>query len=593
MKNTLLISLVLSAFTHSFSTQANPYTGKIKSEIVAESITPNSQNQYLLGVWIKIAPGWHTYWKNPGESGLPPKVQWDTSQGLKFSEFEWPAPIPFVFSRMKSFGYKNETLLPFTVTLPGKKSTSSDFPHEISGLLKILVCKDVCVPEKIPLRFTLPPKEIFSDFPKWRQRIVQGDTPFSADTSMIEEEPSGLLAMILFAFIGGLILNLMPCVFPMISIKALEITNESGEKPSIIKTKAIAYTAGVLLTFWIFALLIFFLRNLGSHVGWGFQLQSKGFVIFLILLFHLMALNLLGVFEVGTSWMGIGNSLANKKGWGGSFFTGILSVVVASPCTAPFMGVALGYALAQPTHFALFVFTGLGLGLAFPFTILGFVPSFTKYLPKPGAWMVTFKKVLSFPLFATVAWLIWVFAQQAGHAALLQILIALVLLSLVAYLYGETLQLKRGGTKSRQISTVSLVIALITAIYFLFQASLTSTQNEKVVWEPYSKTRLELLRSQGQPVFIDFTAAWCITCQVNEKMAINRSAVMEKFKEKNVILMRGDWTNENAEITEALASYGRSGVPVYVFYGKTPHGEPRILPQILTPQIILNELEKI
>jgi thiol:disulfide interchange protein DsbD len=552
----------------------------LSAEIVAEHLDPVTPNRYSLGLWIKIAPGWHTYWKNPGESGLPPKMVWENSDSFKFSEFEWPTPVGFVFNNIKSQGYKNYVLLPFTVEVL-KQATSP----EISGTLKILVCKDVCIPERIPLKFQLPPQKVFSAFGEWRKKITNEEPKFDYSSSEGEAESHSLFLMILFAFMGGLILNLMPCVFPMISIKALEVAAE----PKAIKAKSLAYTAGVLITFWIIAGLIFFLRDLGSQVGWGFQLQSKGFVAFLILLFHLMALNLVGVFEVGSSVMGLGGSLTKKSGWIGSFFTGILSVVVASPCTAPFMGVALGYALSQPPAFAWAVFTGLGLGLAFPFTLLGFLPAFSKHLPRPGSWMVTLRKFLAFPLFATVAWLIWVLTQQAGHQSLIQILMALVLMSLGAYLYGDILQNPRSTRNATRLAGVGLGAVVVVTIYLLLHS--TQVQPHQKLWQSYSKSKISEYLKSKQPVFVDFTAAWCITCQVNKQVALNRSAVMDKFREKGVILVKADWTNEDPEITEALASFDRLGVPLYVLYNRS--SKPYVFPQILTQQMILNELDKL
>jgi thiol:disulfide interchange protein len=570
------MGLSLLLFLFSLTAHAGP----ISAEIVAENLDPISENKYSLGIWIKIQSGWHTYWKNPGDSGLPPKMNWDDKESFKFSDFEWPMPVPFLFNNIKSQGYQDKVLLPFTVEVL-KQATSP----EISGTLKILVCKDVCIPEKLPLKFQLPPQKTFSAFGEWRKKIVHEDPKFDYDALKHEPESQNLFFMIIFAFLGGLILNLMPCVFPMISIKALEISAETKS----MKAKSIAYTLGVLVTFWLFAALIFLLRDLGSQVGWGFQLQSKGFVAFLILLFHLMALNLVGVFEVGSSFMGIGGSLAHKNGWIGSFFTGVLSVVVASPCTAPFMGVALGYALSQPPIFAWAVFTGLGLGLAFPFTILGFVPGFSKHLPRPGAWMVTLKKILAFPLFATVAWLVWVLTQQAGHNSLLKILITLVLMSFAAYLYGDILQNNRSTKKATRLAGITLGAVVVLTVYLLLQS--TQSQPNKKIWQPYSKTKIAEIVKSKQPVFIDFTAAWCITCQVNEQVALNRSAVMDKFREKGVILIQADWTNEDPEITEALTSFGRSGVPLYVLYDRS--GKSFVFPQILTQQMVLKELDRL
>lgn len=406
----------------------------------------------------------------------------------------------------------------------------------------------------------------------------------------------GLLSVIFFALAGGLILNLMPCVFPVLSLKVLSLASKGQSAASEQRLHGVAYTAGIIVTFMLLASILIALRAGGEAVGWAFQLQSPWFVSLLIFLFFSFGLSLSGVFEFGTSFMGLGNNLASKSGYKGSFFTGVLATAVASPCTAPFMGAALGFALSQSWLVAMLVFFFLGLGMALPFLVLSFSPALMKFMPKPGAWMNTFKEFMAFPMYATVLWLLWVLGNQVGVNGMAIVVGACILLA-----FGLWLLQKRTvvGPFWRNANAVMATIAIVVAFYSLQSPMLESrpmTQSyagggddEYMVanYEAFGTARFEELQAEGKPVFINMTAAWCITCLANEQTTLSSERVIQAMADQGITYLKGDWTNQDPEISRVLDAFNRPSVPLYVYYpgaGK----EPVILPQILTPSIVVD-----
>lgn len=401
-----------------------------------------------------------------------------------------------------------------------------------------------------------------------------------------------------FAFIGGLILNLMPCVFPILSIKVMNFLQVSGEDPKKAKLHSWVFGAGILISFLILAGLLLLLRAGGQELGWGFQLQSPPFIAFMTFLMFGLGLSLMGVFEIGNSLMNVAGSAKTGEGLKGSFFSGVLATVLATPCTAPFMGTALGAAITMPAFAALLVFGVLGIGMAVPYIILSSFPVLLKKMPKPGAWMETFKQFMAFPLFATAIWLAWVFGQQVGIDGLTNLLIGLLLMSMGIWILNRW--------KAPQISNVSriisraFVILLITGGFFISASSSADQSGESasptdsygMEWEAYSKKQLDQHLAENRNVFIDFTAAWCITCKANERVVFSSDEVKEKFRDLDFVMIKADWTNRNPEITRALESFGRNGVPLYVIYNEELE-EPMILPELLTPGIVMDALNKL
>jgi thiol:disulfide interchange protein len=407
------------------------------------------------------------------------------------------------------------------------------------------------------------------------------DVPVAATAAGVSQSLYAILA----AFLGGLILNLMPCVFPILCLKVLSFASLGGSTRKKALLSSAAYSGGILVSFWALAGTLMVLRAGGEQLGWGFQLQSPYFLIGLVVLLLAMSLNFFGTFEVGGSWTGVGQGLASQEGNVGSFFSGVLATLVATPCTAPFMGTAVGFAFTQPPYMTLLIFTSLALGLAAPYVVLALSPSLVKLLPRPGQWMVTLKQGMGFLLLLTVLWLVSVLALQVQLASLFHVLLALLGISFGLWLWGL------GGKKKRVIAVLFIAASSYWALTRGVHRESRMEASEHERWEKYTEEAVDKAVHEGQAVFIDFTAAWCITCQVNEQVALEVDSVKKKFEDKKVRLFKADWTNQDAQIAKKLESYGRQGVPLYVFYPGANQA-PRILPQILTPQIVLDELDK-
>ncbi|MEO0558266.1 MAG: thioredoxin family protein [Bacteroidota bacterium] len=444
-----------------------------------------------------------------------------------------------------------------------------------------------------------------------------------AEPSPVQGPQSATLGLgwaLLFALGGGLILNLMPCVFPILSIKVLGFAE--GKDNATLRRNGLAFGAGVLVSFWVLAGALLAFRAAGAGLGWGFQLQSPPIVAALAALMVLIGLNLLGVFEIGNGLASAGARADQKSGRSGAFLSGVLATIVATPCTAPFMGAALGYAIAAPVTSSLLVFTALGVGMALPYVLLSYFPKWTERLPRPGAWMVTLRQALAFPMFATAVWLLWVFGLQVGMNGVALLLMALVLLALATWFIGHW-PAHSASSKTRTITRGLAVLSGVAALALAIPAAsggagtgvvlngqprvlqgggtsiaIGTSDSELAAlglgtgegdWLPFTSASVDQMVADGQPVFIDFTAAWCLTCQVNKKTTLHTDAVDEAFERHGVTRVRADWTNRNPDITAMLDRFGRSGVPFYVLY---PGGdaEPILLPETLTPGIVIDAL---
>lgn len=432
------------------------------------------------------------------------------------------------------------------------------------------------------------------------------DVPLDGEESgLLTEEPDSLSALsarfliiLGFAFFGGLILNLMPCVFPILSIKVMNFMQMSGHDSKEVKKHGFLFGAGVLISFLFLAALLLLLRAGGQELGWGFQLQAPAFIAFMTFLMFGLGLSLMGIFEIGSSLISVAGKAGTGEGLRGSFFSGILATVLATPCTAPFMGTALGVAITLPASTALTIFAMLGIGMATPYILLSSFPTLMKYLPKPGPWMETFKQAMAFPLFATAIWLIWVFGQQAGIDNLARLLFGLLSLSMGIWIIHRWKAVAISG-KARIISRSIATLLIIGGFLFsalsspqIIDSETTSTDNYGISWEPFSHQLVDDYRAEGANIFIDFTAAWCITCKANERIVFSSNRVKDRFNELGFVMVKADWTNRNPEITRALESFGRNGVPLYVIYSESLD-EPMILPELLTPGIVLDALDKI
>ncbi|MDN5781003.1 MAG: thioredoxin family protein, partial [Luteimonas sp.] len=410
----------------------------------------------------------------------------------------------------------------------------------------------------------------------------------AAGTRAGSDAPALTIGVLLLALLGGLILNLMPCVFPVIGLKILGFVEQAGNNRRAITVHALTFTLGVLVSFWALAGVLAVLRAGGEQLGWGFQLQSAPFVFGLAVLLLVFALNLSGVFEAGVRATAVGSRLHARSGLAGSFFSGMLATLVATPCSAPFLAPALGAALALPVAQSFVVFTVIALGLSLPYLVLSVFPRLVERLPRPGAWMETFKQLMAFPLYATVGFLLWVLAGQLSEAGLLNALLALTLVALATWLYGRFSAPTRTATR-RRVASVAAAALLLVAVGWGWPKAAAPTA---VTWEPWSAARVAELREQGRPVYVDFTARWCATCQVNKKVVFGSPELLAWFREHDVATLKADWTNSDPAITSELARWERSAVPFNLAYPAGAVGsEPVVLPEVLTPRIVLDAFQ--
>ena len=405
---------------------------------------------------------------------------------------------------------------------------------------------------------------------------------------------SGIAGAIALAFVGGILLNLMPCVFPVLFIKGLALVQSSQHERHRLRAHGWVYTLGILVSFWVVVAVLIALRAAGRQLGWGFQFQSPTFLALMAMLLFFLGLALAGQFEIGLSLTSAGGSLAQKQGYAGNFFTGVLAMVVATPCTAPFMGAAIGYALAHPAWVSFVIFTALALGLAVPYLALAYFPGWARLLPKPGAWMEVLKQAVAIPIFGTVIWLVWVFTQLAGSSALMGLLAAFLLLAIAGWFLGRW----PGKTGAAAVATVILIAAIATPIWAVrtFGASAQPISAQTApgnTWQPFTPALVAQSRAQGKPVFVDFTASWCLSCQVNERLILDRADVQQRLRDSGAVLIRADWTNQDPDITQTLAALGRSGVPTYALYPADPTAPAHVLPEVLTPGIVISALNSL
>ncbi|MGJ8564346.1 MAG: protein-disulfide reductase DsbD family protein [Alphaproteobacteria bacterium] len=675
----LIISLFLSGLTAHAAESERVDTGFVQAQLISTHSQVAPGQTFHIGLRTVLDPHWHTYWKNPGDSGEPVQITWDAPQTLSHGDIIWPLPDTVPTGPIVNYGFEGRPVFP--VAFEVSKDAVVGEVLSVDADVYYLVCKDICVPEdaKLSLDLTVGEPVIhergkdligyaiqtapkrgtiksaiaedgddvvisFENLPEGAdisgahffpyaqgvldhsapQKLSKGKTGFTLRTTasydwengtpetaagvlrfsqdgapmgqevLVEiggdmpstatqgAKPStasglGLWGAIIGAFIGGLILNLMPCVFPVISIKALSIAKQAHSAPSQVRREGWIYTAGVVATFLVLTAILLGIKAAGNQIGWGFQLQSPQVIAALAILLFLVGLNLLGTFDIGTGLQNTGGSLTQKSGGAGTFFTGALAVIVATPCTAPFMAGAIGYALAQPAIITFAVFMALALGFAAPFLLLSYMPRLLSTIPKPGPWMVRFREFLAFPMFGAVVWLLWVLTQQAGEKGLLIVLASMLLFGFAIWLY-------KGGSIITRLLAAIAVIGAVSLPFALHPKSVELTYSSMEAW---STERVAELQAEGQAVFIDFTAAWCVTCKANKKLVLDKPDVQAIFQQTNTAFLVADWTNKNDVIARELASHGRSGVPLYLYYPAGNNAvKPQILPQLLTKSVI-------
>jgi thiol:disulfide interchange protein DsbD len=687
------------------------------------------------GLYFKLEPGWHIYWKNAGDAGEPPHIHWTLPAGITADPFEFPAPKRLPLGPLMDFGYEDEVLFPFTLNVA---KTIKPGQAVLQAKVDWLICRERCIPGKAELEIqqnisagshhsSFKPDPLIKRFidrlPKplpasakanfqptptgFRLTVETGQRETSAeffpeDQDIIDnpapqkltptakglildlkkdaelaanpaklrgvlelsggrayeivalpgsiaaavgvgepsqqqaagaeaptyqaaaKESSGpssgsaaqgsssadraasgfwwtLLRSTGLAFLGGLLLNLMPCVFPVLFLKGLALVHSGHNELHKLRTHGLIYAAGILVSFWALVGVLLGLRAAGATLGWGFQFQSPVFLALMAGLLFFLGLSLAGQFEIGLTLTSAGGELAQKHGYTGSFFTGVLAVVVATPCTAPFMGAAIGYALSASAAVTFAVFTALALGLAAPYVALTLHPAWTRWLPKPGAWMEVLRQAVAVPIFATVIWLAWVLAGAYGAGALAALLSSFLLLAVAGWFLGRW-PAKRWATA---VAGVILLVVIVLAVYaqrstydkaelgaIADMVNKGQIARADSISQPWSAEAVSRSQAEGRPVFVDFTASWCLSCQVNERVALGQPSVQQAFLAANVVLLRADWTRHDEAITQALTALGRSGVPAYALYAPG-QSEPQMLPEVLTPGIVTDALSKL
>lgn len=732
--STVQVSFAQDAVNSSITTMEEhaSQSDHMQASLIFEDEAIQPGHPFWVGIHLKLDENWHSYWKNPGDSGMAPVIEWTLSEGFSAAPIIWPTPKKFSVNEVVGFGYEGEAVLLAQITPP--ESITSQEPLEIGAKLRWVVCSNSeCVlgesstsakqavttqtpkasgdtaalfararaqlPKKnedakafrkedlIELHVKLPEdssnhtlahasfypennsaidhtiepvltassdhyivtlkegateeakaqqlkgvlvvhdtdaKEIshamdievaiadrnetsiigMLDLPKKAQYLSSLVDSSAKPVAPNNEYEGGLGMALLLAFVGGMILNLMPCVLPVLSFKILSFVKLSGQSRALTFKHGLAFGAGVLLSFWVLAGALLILQTYGHAVGWGFQLQEPLFVGILAALLIVFSLSLFGIFEIGTSvtsWAGQAATSSNRNAFVGSFLSGVLATAVATPCTGPFLGTAVGYAVTLPAFLALLIFTSLGLGMAFPYLLLAGFPKLLRFLPKPGPWMVTFKEIMGFVMLASVLWLVWVFGAQTDSTAVILLLAGFFCLTMGCWIYG-----KWGASltnKATRIIGTTMAVACFFAGGYVILNSTSFTEvvhhthevaigDEKPDWETFSPERIAELQSQGIPVIVDFTAKWCLICQANH-MVMSSEDVDQKFTELGVVKMKADWTKRDAVITEALRKYGRNSVPLYLLFGTDPAQPPQILPQVLTQDILLEHLNTI
>ncbi|MAP93591.1 MAG: cytochrome C biogenesis protein, partial [Ponticaulis sp.] len=678
-------------------------SGHAQVDVVSEQSVVVPGQTFRMALHLDLDYGWHVYWKNAGDSGLPPELYWDDGIDVEATEFSFPAPHEQPLDILLNYGYEDELILPFEVTVP---ETATD-QLDLSGTASFLICEAICIPEDAPFSVSIPVGEsteinpdtealfervdaqlpmafdgeavidrsetpwtlsLQSDvvraafdagivnarfFPEDHQILHPPKQPVSlgAEGVSLQLQPSGrtvaddlagvlvledvdhnrvafdltatsgsaiaaaagtpfeipgeagsateamsvasLLGVLGLAFLGGVILNLMPCVLPVLFIKARSLLPLAGsDQMSEIRWHGILYSLGVVACFFALGIALAMLRAAGEVTGLGFQLQYPPVVAALVLLMFVLGLNLLGWFDFGSSLMGVGSGLADKGGHTGAFFTGLLAAFVGAPCVGPFVGAATGVLIDQPVAIILLVFGMLGFGMAAPFLLISLFPKMVSALPKPGPWMERLKQFFAFPMFLTAVFFLWVLSTQAGSLAVAMVGVAATLIAFAIWLFKSAPSGKTGRTIVFGVAALIFVFGAVVVPFAIrslggvgvdASGNVTASGGYDEIWSPETVASLQ---SEGRGVFVDFTASWCVTCQVNKRTTLQSGSVQKAFEDQDVTLLIADWTSRDKTIADELAKFGRAGVPLYLYYPKSG-GDPVILPQILSPSLVI------
>ncbi|MDB6111306.1 MAG: thiol-disulfide interchange protein DsbD-like protein [Pedosphaera sp.] len=713
----LLLLLLGAAFFGVFQTPA-AHAAHTQASLVLASETVRPGETVMAGIHLRMESGWHTYWRNPGGSGMPTTINWKLPTGVTAGEIQWPVPEKLPADELTTYVYKDDVMLLVPITIAPNAPTG---PLDLKAQVSWLECNMSCIPGKADVQTTLnvgaeskasanaalietwrkklPVAKPDLAAKAWWEKPASGDTraiifewpgagpaesadffPFGDDKFevLLKAEPqagdggkirlkkeikklegnwpeqiSGLLVQqsggesiahevalpiagtgnqgaaapssapaaktlllpvatgstsllkwLAYAFLGGLILNIMPCVLPVIALKILGFVNQGKKDPREVRKLGFIYGAGVLASFLVLAALVIGVQLVGHAASWGMQFQNPQFLVGMTVLVTLVALNLFGLFEITLSGraMGAAGNLASKGGSAGAFFNGVLATALATPCTAPFLGAALGFAFTQPPVIIVLIFLTVGAGLAAPYVVLCWQPSWLKFLPKPGAWMERFKVAMGFPMLATAIWLFTLAAPNFGGSGELWLGLFLVLVAVIAWVWGEFVQ--RGRSRRGLAAGLSFALCFLAYAYVLegqlhWRSPVSVAGNQSfrtsadgIEWGSWSPEAIQSARATGRPVLVDFTAKWCLTCQLNKKTSLEIPSVRAKLKEINAIALIENSSKKDATVVAELNRYQRAGVPLVLVYPRDPEAPPQVLPEVLTPGIVLEALEK-
>jgi thiol:disulfide interchange protein len=691
----LLCWLLVAVAPHGF---AQTYQGKqlVRAELLADTTAIVPGKQFTVGLLLRIAPGWHTYWKFSGDAGLPTELKWKLPPGWKVGDIQWPIPLKTIDpGDIETYGYENEVLLMQEITPPRNIDSSS---ANVSTEANWLVCEKICIPGSATLQLDLPVastsqpantdvfaryrrllpqnlpapnvaradwSRVGSDlrlkitsetlakypaidfFPLPEQETIVGhpavqsrnnneivfriplesapkDLSSMAGLVVFAQQPNGdsraawqitsapavsvsqpapargIFTFLLFGFLGGLILNLMPCVLPVISLKIFGFVQQAGQSRQKIFRSGIAFTIGIFAWFIALAVLLIALKGAGRDVTWGgFQFTNPYFVLALSVIVLVFALNLFGVFEVSLPQSATRSllSTSERKDLLGSFFQGVFATVLATPCTAPFLGTALGFAFTQSAAIILAMFIAIAAGMSAPYLLLSAQPAWLRFLPRPGPWMLHVKQFMGFLLLATLLFLLYVVGAQRGLEGAIWASCFMLVISVACWMKGAFVVPTASAVKRIVVLVLMLLLVIGSGVYFIgdkFQSAKIASADSQIRgdWQPFTPERLQTELEQGRTVFVDFTAAWCLTCKFNEASVLEARDVREAFQRHGIVKLKADWTNGDPVITKLLQQFGRPGVPLYVLYPAKDE-EPIVFPEVLTKSMVLEKLESV
>jgi thiol:disulfide interchange protein len=641
---------------HAKVSNEQPY---VTAKLIADTTAIQPGKPFKLGVELSMKSGWHTYYKESGDAGLPSKIIWHLPAGFTAGPILWEKPSKFDDSGIVTYGYKDKTLLGATITPP---ATIASGTVDIKADVKWLSCAEICVPGGTSVTLSLPVakagsaptaantqefskvgfegsvKDLKTSDPKSDGKpavssavpggATGGRSDGTADGSSgnsgltvqprgpdsisvlnqkfnIEgsaEKPQSLLAYLAMAFIGGLILNCMPCVLPVIAIKVLSLFEQAHDEPARVRLLGLTFSAGIISSFMTLAAIVIAIQATGQSIGWGFQFKYPGTLIAMSAIVLLFAMSLFGLFYVSVPGQTKVDQLANKEGYTGTFFKGVLATILSTPCTAPFLGPALGFAFAQPGWTVALIFFTIGLGMSLPYLLLTAKPDWMRFMPKPGVWMEKFKESLGFILLATVAWLLSILGSELGIEGIIGTTYFLIALAFAAWLVGRFTDLTTES--GRKLIVFSIAAAIVASSFYLFVYPLpgiglkaqpvakSESGDSPIKWIPFTVEALDKELFEHKTVLLDFTADWCLTCKFNEKTVLDSEPVVAKIKALHVVPMQADWTVQDPKITQLLNKFNRSGVPLYVIFPASRPNQPIVLPEVINQQMMLEKLEE-